>query len=518
MEFVDVVEGENHERVDWARGECGYGVMPSGGLIYTPPHPCICYMGVALEGFNALAPAEEVSDAPLGPTAEQRLQPGPAYGDTRSPASRMDDADAWPTYRHDPARSGSAACAVPARLSEKWTLEIGGRLTQPVVAGGSVYVASVDMHAIYAIDADSGQRLWRFTADARIDSPPTIHENLLLFGCTDGRVYCLRTADGELVWRFHAAPSEAHCVVRDQIESRWPVHGSVLVQNGVAYVSAGRSSFLDGGMHLYGLDPQTGKVLHHSRFAGPWPDSRNDSSTCHAMEGGKTDVLSGDGKCVFMGFNEFDEELNRLPGQPLSGNGSRQVRRRLMSTTGMLDDSWFDRGRWTYGCSWPGLNYGARTPYSGQILSIDESAVYALQAFPSPGRMSPRFLPGKEGYLLVAFRYAPETAKSPAAKRSGQDLVRWQRHIPIRSRGMVLAGDILFLAGAPDVIPQDDPYAALEGRQGALLWAVSAADGTTLSEMKLQRPPVFDGMIAAGQALYIACEGGSLVCLSADEQ
>ncbi len=52
-EFVDVVEGENHMRTDWLRGECSYGVMPSNGLVYAPPHSCICYHGVQVNGFFA---------------------------------------------------------------------------------------------------------------------------------------------------------------------------------------------------------------------------------------------------------------------------------------------------------------------------------------------------------------------------------------------------------------------------------------------------------------------------------
>jgi hypothetical protein len=79
---------------------------------------------------------------------------------------------------------------------------------------------------------------------------------------------------------------------------------------------------------------------------------------------------------------------------------------------------------------------------------------------------------------------------------------------------MVLAGDNLFLAGVPDVIPKDTPYAALDGRMGALLWAVSAADGRSLSEMKLTSPPVFDGTIAAGGRLYVSRVDGSLICLA----
>jgi hypothetical protein len=46
---------------------------------------------------------------------------------------------------------------------------------------------------------------------------------------------------------------------------------------------------------------------------------------------------------------------------------------------------------------------------------------------------------------------------------------------------MVLAGETLFLADPLDAMPADDPHAALDGRLGARLWAVSAANGTKLA-------------------------------------
>ena len=85
---------------------------------------------------------------------------------------------------------------------------------------------------------------------------------MVLFGSADGRVYCLRASDGQLIWRFLAAPSDQRIGSFDQIESTWPVHGSVLLCEGVAYFTAGRSTYLDGGIRVYGLNPVTGEILH----------------------------------------------------------------------------------------------------------------------------------------------------------------------------------------------------------------------------------------------------------------
>lgn len=62
--------------------------------------------------------------------------------------------------------------------------------------------------------------------------------------------------------------------------------------------------------------------------------------------------------------------------------------------------------------------------------------------------------------------------------------------VPVRALVMVLTKDALFLAGPPDVVSPEDPYASFEGRMGARLWAVSPEDGTRLAEQKLDSPPV----------------------------
>jgi len=79
---------------------------------------------------------------------------------------------------------------------------------------------------------------------------------------------------------------------------------------------------------------------------------------------------------------------------------------------------------------------------------------------------------------------------------------------------MVKAGDTLFVAGAPDVFDEKDPYAAFEARRRAKIVAVSAKDGKKLSETSLEYPPVFDGMIAAHGCLFASLRDGTIVCLA----
>ena len=77
---------------------------------------------------------------------------------------------------------------------------------------------------------------------------------------------------------------------------------------------------------------------------------------------------------------------------------------------------------------------------------------------------------------------------------------------------MALAGNTLFLAGAPDVVDPNDPLASFEGRKGGVLCAFSVADGSKLSEISIEALPVWDGMAAAQGKLFLAMQDGSIRC------
>jgi hypothetical protein len=78
LEFVDL-EQEHWDVNHYTRGGCFYGVMPSNGLVYTPPNACACYIEAKLEGFNALGGAFK-SEPDLEKESENnRLEKGPAY-------------------------------------------------------------------------------------------------------------------------------------------------------------------------------------------------------------------------------------------------------------------------------------------------------------------------------------------------------------------------------------------------------------------------------------------------------
>ncbi len=546
VEFVDLKSG-NMVANFWVRGTCQYGVMPANGLLYVPPHACACSTSDMLKcGFMALAPERQRSEV-RGQESE-RLDKGPAYSEVRYQRSEVRDektaapqakddlpsdpqplisATDWPTYRHDSGRSGFTPAQVSHDLRPAWQTQLGGRLTSPVVADGVLLVGAADAHRIVALEASTGQQMWTFVAGARIDSPPTIHQGRALFGSSDGCVYCVRLKDGELIWRFHAALGDRRIVVNGQLESAWPVSGSVLVVGDAAYFVAGRTSYLDGGMLLYKLDVASGRVLVVQELAVE-EKKRNGGI---ASGGHLSDLLSADGDSIFLRSARFDHELAR----------QKDTVPHLWSSVGLLDDSWWHRTYWQFGTSmssgWGGwAKAGQRVP-AGRLLATDGSHVYGYgrNQYDTPGAHVGVDADGVWGPIgrdfgrWTYYRLFGKPLSAPADKASRRQPAKpqagesgWTHRIPILVQGMVLADQTLFVAGPTDPvseIPHEpsavDPLVdALATAQGGRLLAVSAADGRTSADLELVSSPVFDGMAAADGCLYLATKSGHIVCMA----
>jgi len=540
-EFLDTL-GDDHMRHDWLRAPCFTGLMPANGLLYVPSNQCFCYPGAKVLGFLAMT-AQPADD--LKPAAAANLQRGPAYKQIPNPKSQIPNDD-WPMYRQNGQRSGSTKAAAPAEPVKQWQVDLTCRASQPVIVGDRVFVAEKDAHRIRCLDAADGKNVWSFTVGGRVDSTPTVHDGLVLFGCRDGAVYCLRASDGELAWRFRAAP-DRRVTSFDQVESVWPVHGSVLVQDGKVYFAAGRSSFLDGGILVYALDAKTGQVLHHHLLEGPWPDIMKDTGRPFAMEGALPDLIVSDGKDLYMQRIKFDAQLKRLPTTRESDLGELDMgANHLAATGGFLDDSGYDRIFWMYSKRWPGFYFCQQSPKSGQLVVFDDSTTYAVKYFYRRHQWSPLFIPAEHGYLLFAddndnepiltgkgepgkaIEWLPKETLKDSHRRGGrgaekgtgyvrQHPTKWQKMVPLRIRAMVVAGDRLFAAGMPDVVDPEDPPAAIEGRRGASLQVFSTKDGSLIHSQKLTSPPAFDGLSAAKGRLYLATLDGKVICFGGKE-
>jgi outer membrane protein assembly factor BamB len=512
IEYVDPRQGTYLEH-HWVRGACLYGILPANGLTYATPHPCGCFMKAKLSGFVAMSPTSSRTDRSTDEETT-RLETGP---DFRKPlAAETNNVEEWPTYRHDASRSGASQQFVPATLAKKWAtsllseseIDSQAKLSRLTVADGKVFVAKIDCHELHALDAETGEFLWQYTAGGRIDSPPTIYRDLAIFGCADGCVYCLSAANGTLRWRFRAAPAEVRMISYGQLESPWPVPGSVLVVGGTIYCAAGHTAYLDGGIDLHRLEPESGELLSTTNVYMRNPNTGKTLPRYHAqnMEGALQDILSSDGHRIYMRHKPFE----------LDGTQSEQPpEKHVFSSVGFLDDTWWHRTYWAYGTEFLGGFGGwqsAGTRYaSGKILCVQGDSVYGYgRAKPTSG---PQMTKGNY-YQLFAADSTQTKPREMLTKDATHPFYAWRRDMPFMVRAMVVTDGTLFIAG-----PRGNWQQSLEdfhGDNGVDFWAVSTHNGENLASMDLDSAPTFDGMAAAYGRIYLATTGGQVLCLAGD--
>jgi outer membrane protein assembly factor BamB/ubiquinone/menaquinone biosynthesis C-methylase UbiE len=487
----------------FARSACMSGYIAANGMFYQHEHQCVC--GTYAHGVLG------ISCDPLPPLGELRarapapLEQGRAFGVV--PMAGKTCVDEWPTYRHDALRSGASSAKLGARLHTVWTAAVGNEATSPVAAGDVVLAASGVEHSVVALDARSGKRRWRFTAGGRIDSPPTLYAGMALFGAHDGWVYCLRASDGRLVWRFRAAPEDRRIAVRGQVESTWPLMGAVLVDSGIAYVSAGRHSDADGGLSVYALQPATGAVVWQKVVQGmpPFRTDPNGASLSKATEllGARgytgvfdvatlNDVLVSDGKTVFLGglgVNPRSGETSIAPpGTALFGGPGTFLFDNVTSTNP-------GRANWSLEGSALGDELrmpSTRTPMRGACMSVDGSRVFGVW-------------PGERKLELFAADYTQSTNSATS---------QWVRPFDkqtVRIEALLVAGDRIFVGCAPE---KADSSGVRNG-----VWQVTAfakEDGREVARVNASsgRGPRFDGMATAHGRLFVSTLDGTVVCLA----
>ena len=528
IEYIDITE-KNWDINHWVRSGCLYGVMPANGFTYTTPHNCACHPQAKLYGFNALA-AEKPKSLRVEASKNGRLAKGPAYAAIQVSGLTPQPSASWPMYRHNVQRSGCTPAKLPGKLAEKWAVSLcGGKLSQAVVSDGLLVTASADTHTVFALEAGSGKPRWSHRAGGRVDSTPTLYNGTVIFGSRDGRVTCLRASDGELVWRFLAAPADQRMTAFGQVESVWPVNGSVLVQDGEAFFTAGRSFFLDGGVRFYRLNAQTGAVISEALFdknqyAG---DGELQARGGLDMPVGLPDILGADGDILFMRSQIMDK----------NGKRTNDQKNHLFAPYGFVDDAWFHRAYWVFGKDYyggcGGYTKAGKVFPSGRMMVHDDDNVYVFGRRPSYFRWITEM-----DYRLFCSSRKPQPKKEPPAKQAGKKKRRgpagsinltWSHEIPMLVRAMAKAGDNLFIAGPPSLVDEAEIVqllpaaeakaklaaqdAAYRGEKGALLRVVSCKDGNMLAEHKLEDLPSFDGISIAGGGLYLATETGKIICM-----
>jgi len=141
----------------------------------------------------------------------------------------------WPglskdVRQHRVATNSDITSANVKNLKQKWAMAfpqvhsfVGGG--QPVsVVGDRVFIGSLN-HWVYSFDTNSGCAHWAFEAEFRVRSNVAVSDGVIVFGDTGANAYALNAETGQLIWRHKAdwTPTAR-------------VNGKVTLHDGVAYV------------------------------------------------------------------------------------------------------------------------------------------------------------------------------------------------------------------------------------------------------------------------------------------
>lgn len=191
----------------------------------------------------------------------------------------------WPSYRHDPQRSGVTDEQLALPLTEAWRhqprltpqpawpelpavqdvwhrVKLGPTTTYDrayaaAVVGGRVYYGSSADDSVYCLDTADGRTLWSFTTEGPVRLAPQVFEGRVYAGSDDGCLYCLDAANGRLLWKHLGGPEDRRLPGNQRMISRWPIRCGIVVEAGRVYFCAGL--FPSQGSWLCALDAASGR-------------------------------------------------------------------------------------------------------------------------------------------------------------------------------------------------------------------------------------------------------------------
>ncbi|HVJ84821.1 MAG TPA: PQQ-binding-like beta-propeller repeat protein [Caulifigura sp.] len=180
-------------------------------------------------------------------------------------------ADQWLTFRNGPTLPGVAASGLPPKLELLWQVPTDdGVVSTPVIRDGKAYVGTLvgyllcldlttgkelwryrsieskdekefasgfaapigisgdlvfagdDQGTFHAVDAKTGQKKWTLVTDSEIVGGPTFVDDRVMFGSHDGKLYCLKQADGAEAWKF---------------ETQGPVNATPTLSGGFTFIT-----------------------------------------------------------------------------------------------------------------------------------------------------------------------------------------------------------------------------------------------------------------------------------------
>ncbi len=202
-------------------------------------------------------------------------------------------AEDWPTYLHDSARSSVTSEALPLPLHLQWTYQpmqaprpawpepakqdfwhelrnlkpvvVYDRAFHTVVADGLLYFGSSADDSVTCLDAATGETRWRFTTGGPVRLAPAVANGKLYFGSDDGWAYCLDAKTGDLVWRHRPVERERCIPGNGRVISDVPVRAGMVVDGETVCYFAGL--FPSQAVYRCVVHAETGETIECEKVA-----------------------------------------------------------------------------------------------------------------------------------------------------------------------------------------------------------------------------------------------------------
>jgi outer membrane protein assembly factor BamB len=171
------------------------------------------------------------------PKSQVRPHPNPLPTNLRSVPG---EGAGWPLFRGDPQATGVATETLPEQLDLLWTFSTakGGFESTAAIVGGTVYIGCTD-GKLYALDLAGGEMRWEFATPLGFSASAAVRDGLVYIGDTDGKFYCLDAKTGRKKWDFETGA---------EINSSANFHGRHVL-------------FGSQDAYLYCLDADSGKLV-----------------------------------------------------------------------------------------------------------------------------------------------------------------------------------------------------------------------------------------------------------------
>lgn len=434
----------------------------------------------------------------------------------------------WPTYQHDPRRSGVTEDTLHLPLGEAWVyrspvppmmawsgpakwdayVENEGlqsmRNFDPAfyvtAAGEAVYFGSSVDDAAHCLDAVTGEERWVFFTGSAVRLPPTVQDGKAWFGSDDGFAYCVSAERGELLWKLKPSPDPRRIPNNGKLISLWPVRSGVLVKDGRAYFAASllpwEPSYLcaveaGSGSAVY-LREETGVTLQGAMLASSdslyAPQGRSVPLVYARATGERLGGIEGSGG-VYCVLTE-DEQFIAMPSSQKEKEDTVRIadgRKRQVLVSFGGANRMIVSGKMAF------------SHQGKQLKAIDRFQLIAIQAeidglrAANERRAKEKKALGANQESVAALDREIERANREveALEASKVSCEKWSVAHPL-PLGFMLAGEILLTGG-------DGVVSAVDASDGKLLWS-AAVEGIAY------------GLAAAGGRLYVSTDRGRIHC------